>query len=219
MKFHLELESFDLDCGRKYLVHNNYYDSVTTITSSMSKDSIERWKRRIGKREAEIICKESSERGTQLHSLCENHFLNNLKGSEVFREDTLKMFDSLKPHLSNIEESYSIESCLYSDYLRSAGRSDHIGIYNGIPSVIDFKTSRKPKKREWIENYFTQLTFYAFMFKERTGFSLEQLVIMMVSLNGEVQIFREKINQSHINSVHKYINHYRSCNESNRKEN
>lgn len=211
MEYHLELETIENEKGRKYIVGENYYDSVTTVTGYMAKKSIEEWKNKIGRAEADKICNESSTRGTQLHSLCENYFKANLTAKETnsFREDTLSMFDSIKPHLSKIDKAYAIETCLYSDWLKLAGRTDLIGVFEGIPSVVDFKTSRKPKKREWIENYFAQLAIYSFMFKERTGVSLDQLVILMVSLNGQVQIFKENIQQKHFDNMFKFIDYYR----------
>lgn len=211
MLYHLELETIQNDKGRKYIVGDNHYDSVTTVTGFLAKESIEKWKNKIGRDEADRICKESSTRGTELHSLCENHFKSNLSPDEIegFRDDTKSMFESIKPHLSRIDESYAIETCLYSDWLKLAGRTDLIGVFEGVPSVVDFKTSRKPKKREWIDNYFAQLAIYSFMFKERTGISLEQLVILMVSVNGQVQTFKETITQCHYDNMFKFIDFYR----------
>lgn len=210
MKYHLELDKYEYGNGsRKYIVGNRRYDSVTTVTGFYARKSIEQWKKRVGYKQAEKICKESSERGTEIHSLCENYFLNNLDHTKPLRDDSVFMFGCLKKWLENITEYYSIETCLYSDILRIAGRSDLIGEYEGIPSVVDFKSSRKPKKREWIDNYFAQLAIYSLAFKERTGIPLEQLVIMMVSLNGEVQIFKETISQWHYDNMYKYINEYR----------
>lgn len=208
--YHIELEAHTTDSGRKYVVGNNLYDSVTTVTGFMAKESIKKWRDKVGHEVADKISNESSTRGTQLHALCEDYYMSNLDKDAEFREDTLRMFESLKPHLSNINKPYAVETCLYSDWLCIAGRSDLIGEYNGIPSVVDFKTSRKPKKREWIDGYFAQLTMYSLMFRERFGVSLEQLVIMMVSVNGQVQLFEEPITQKHYDNMFNFIDLYRN---------
>jgi len=212
MFFHLDLESFDSPNGRVYKINNREYTSVTTVTGHFAKAGINAWKSRVGYDVANKIIEESSIRGTQLHSLCEDYFLSNLKEDEKdsFREDTKQMFLSIKPHLERAETPYSIETALYSDWLKVAGRSDYIGTYEGIPSVVDFKTSRKPKRRSWINGYFAQLAMYAFCFKERTGVTLDQLVVLMVSLNGEVQVFKEKVTQWHYDNMFKYLNKYNS---------
>lgn len=210
MKYHLELEKYEYpDGSRKYIVGNRRYDSATTVTGFYARESIKQWKDRVGHTVADRICKESSTRGTEVHSLCEDYFLQNLENKEDLREDSIFMFNCLKPHLKNITEVYSIETCLYSDILRIAGRSDLIGEYDGIPSIVDFKTSRKPKKREWVDNYFAQLAIYSLAFRERTGVPIEQLVIMMVSVNGVIQFFKEPITQWHYDNMYKYINEYR----------
>jgi genome maintenance exonuclease 1 len=80
---------------------------------------------------------------------------------------------------------------MYSDYLRVAGTVDCIAEYDGTLSIIDFKTSRKPKKKEWIESYFMQTAAYAVMFEEMTKKPIKQLVIMITVDGSEPQVFIE----------------------------
>jgi ATP-dependent exoDNAse (exonuclease V) beta subunit len=84
-----------------------------------------------------------------------------------------------------------VEGRMMSDHLRAAGTVDCIAEFNGKLSVIDWKTSRRLKKREWVENYFMQAAAYAVMFEENTGIPIEQLVIAMACETGETQLFVE----------------------------
>ena len=88
-----------------------------------------------------------------------------------------------------VGDIYCIEDYLYSDEYGVAGAVDMIAEYEGITSVVDFKTSNKDKKEEWIENYFIQGTAYAKMFTERTNIPCDQLVIFIMPDNCIPQIF------------------------------
>ena len=119
--------------------------------------------------------KESSELGTKVHSLCESYLYNEkLKCDNM---EAIDVFNRLRFVLGNINNIYCLEAPLHSDMLRVAGTVDCIAEYNGVLSVIDFKTSRKPKREEWIEDYFIQAFFYSAAFFEMTGAIPEQIVI------------------------------------------
>jgi len=94
--------------------------------------------------------------------------------------------DSVLQKVNNI---YAQECGLYSDKYKVAGRVDCIAEYNGKLSIIDFKTSTKEKKDEWIENYYIQCAAYAEMYEERTGEAINQLVVLVVTEDGTVQEF------------------------------
>ena len=103
---------------------------------------------------------------------------------------TTSLFLDIQPFVdSNLEEVYGIEYPLYSDRLRAAGTSDLICKYAGKPTVLDYKTSSKRKKEEWIENYFIQSTAYALMVKERYDLDIEQIVIMIAVEGDNPQVF------------------------------
>ena len=123
-----------------------------------------------------------------MHSLCEN-YLNNEVVSES--EPNYTLFDSIRPFLNNINNIRCLETQLYSDYLKVAGTVDCIGDYDGKLSVIDFKSSSKVKKWEYIHGYFLQTAAYAVMFEERTKIPVTNLVIMIAVENNPPCIFIE----------------------------
>ena len=173
-----DLDTTTTNSGRDYLTPDgSLYPSVTTVLSILNEDIIKAWRQRVGEEEANRISGKASNRGTRVHSIVEK-YLNN--------EDTVKFLphirqslENLKPVLNDIETIYGLEVPLYSHYLGLAGRCDCIGKYKGVPSIIDFKTSRYIKKKEKISNYFAQGAAYSIMFEERTGIVAPNIVIIM----------------------------------------
>ena len=103
------------------------------------------------------------------------------------------MFKQIKPILDiYLEEVWAVECPLYSDYLRVAGQCDCVGIFQGKPAIIDFKTASKRKRRSWITNYFMQESAYAVMFEEMTGKPIVNLVTIIAVANDEPQLFVEQ---------------------------
>jgi genome maintenance exonuclease 1 len=103
---------------------------------------------------------------------------------------TTALFLDLQPIVDlNVQEVYGIEYPLYSDRLRAAGTSDLICLYNGKPTILDYKTANKPKQEKWINNYFIQSTAYSIMVKERYDIDIEQIVIMIAVDNDQPQVF------------------------------
>jgi len=102
-----------------------------------------------------------------------------------------EMFLSIKKHLDeHVGIIRSVEGFLYSDFLRTAGQVDLIAEYDGVLSIIDFKTAKKKKREDWIQNYFVQESAYSFMFEERTKMQVPQLVtIIGVDGEREPQVF------------------------------
>ena len=165
----------------------NKYPSITTVLSGRAKEGINAWRERVGESAANRIMRAASSRGTAVHELAEN-YLNNeeLKNQEVL---PLFMFTQLKSELDNINNIVMQEGGLYSDKWGIAGRVDCIADYDGKLTVIDFKTSTKVKKEEWIENYFIQCTAYCEMYEERYGQAIDQIAILIVCEDGTVQTF------------------------------
>ena len=143
------------------------YPSVTTVLSSQKNDAIDRWKARVGEAEAKKISKQATDRGTYLHSMCED-YLNNVEHYKRSRmPTTLSLFKAIQPIIDrDIESIHGIEMALYSDTLKAAGRCDLFCRFQGMYTILDFKTSTKEKKEEWIQNYFIQTTTYAIMIEE-----------------------------------------------------
>jgi len=170
------------------------YPSVTTVIGAASdKSGLDDWRRAVGEEEANRVSTRAARRGTEVHRLCEDLVLNrpvDLRREMPFNVQMYRQLEQkLKENVTNIRGS---ELFLYSDKLKVAGACDLIADYAGKPSIIDFKTSGKNKRKEWIEGYFLQATMYSYMFWERTGILHPQLVIMIaVEEENKAQIFIE----------------------------
>lgn len=189
-----DLNSITQDDGKRFYEAPNgkQYKSVTTILSNLSKDSIQKWRNRVGEEEANRISSKATKRGTACHSIIEEYIQNSPDCLKDKTFDLIDTFKNIEPiiddHLDNI---YAIETALWSDEMEIAGRVDCIAEWDGELSVIDWKTSRKPKKEEWIESYFLQSTCYAIMFEEIYGISINKIVIV-ISVDGDTpQVFEK----------------------------
>ena len=165
------------------------YPSVTTVTGLHSAKGIAQWRARVGEAEANRISGKASARGTRIHQYCEDYLRGNIFEADMF---DLEMFNSIKFWLDDINNIHALETPLYSDFLQVAGTVDCIGDFQGRLSVIDFKTSSKPKDRDDIHNYFMQTAAYAVAFEERTGIPIGRLVIIMAVDNDDPRLFIEK---------------------------
>ena len=139
--------------GNRYYVtpDGNHYPSITSILALQENLGLEAWKEKVGEKEAKRISKESLKIGTAVHQMAEfylSNYIIKLKDEDKKIVDT---FNRLRFLLGNINNIVGLEIPLFSDLLRVAGTADCIAEYNGVPSVIDFKTSRNPKKEEWID--------------------------------------------------------------------
>jgi genome maintenance exonuclease 1 len=177
--------------------------SVTSVTSHYNKEKFADWRRRVGEEKANKITKAATTRGTAMHSLIESYLMN----EDLPSADPLPkfLFDVAKSELDKIDNIIAIERSMYSDYFKLAGTVDTIANYDGKLSVIDYKSSEKPKPREWIENYWVQAAAYAFMLKELTGKEAEQLVIIMSCENGEIITYIETDIEKYIRLLVKYV--------------
>ena len=192
------LERVDTEIGRFYKDSKlNLVPSVTTVLSNTSNkaDGIADWRMRVGDEEANRIIKQSTDIGTSVHLAIEN-YLNNKNwdnfGSsyeEKISQEITKRF--ISDGLTKITEIWGLEVGLILDNL-FAGTADCVGTYSGIPSLIDFKTAKKVKKREWIEDYFLQGCAYANAHNVMFNSNIKQIVILMVDRD---LIFKEFIIQ------------------------
>ena len=168
----------------------NKYPSITTILSVRNKSGLTEWRKRVGNDVANHISRTAAARGTKVHHMCED-YLNNAS-IDHHKKNFLPfcLFGQLKEKvLCNINNIHAQEAGLYSDKYKVAGRVDCIAEYNGVLSIIDFKTSTKERNDEWNENYYIQCSAYAEMYEERTGTEIEQIVILCVTEDGTVQEF------------------------------
>ncbi len=162
--------------------------SVTTVLGLLSKDGLDAWKRRVGEATAKAVSDKAMAEGTEMHSLIEDYLSN--KATEGRKSERAhKLFEQMKQKLNNINNIYALEIQLYSENLGVAGRVDCVAEYNGVLSVIDFKTAKQKKRRDWIKNYFLQAACYSLMFEELQGKKIDQLVILISSDDGIVEEF------------------------------
>jgi len=189
------LERVDTEIGRHYLDSNNKpVPSVTTVLSgtSKSKDGLIQWRNRIGEEEAERIIKQSTDIGTAVHEAIENYL--NGKSWDNFEDTHDQLLAQkisakfIKDGLKGITDIWGLEVGLLLDNLY-AGTADCVGEFEGTPTLIDFKTAKKIKKREWIEDYFLQGCAYANAHNVMFGTKIEQIVILMVDRSAIFQEF------------------------------
>jgi len=186
-----KLERVTADTGRVYTdPDNNPYPSVTTVLSILSEEGIAAWRARVGEEEANRISTQAANRGTKVHEVIESYVANEF--SNIYMPNVMEMFYDIKPIIDmSLTKVYAQEAPLYSKHLGIAGTVDCVGVWNGKNSVIDWKTSKKLKKKEWISGYCMQCAAYAIMWEERTGMPITQLVVAIAVDNEQPQIFIE----------------------------
>jgi len=181
--------------------------SITSVTSHFNKEIFVKWRKRVGNEEADKITKAATGRGTDMHTLTE-HYLKNEDLPKGLRPISDFLFKISKGHLNKINNIHALEGPLYSKELGVAGTVDCIAEYDGELAIIDFKTSKKPKPRNWIEHYFVQCMAYGCMLYEMKGISIKKLVIIMACENGECVIYEERDKAKYIKLLGKYINKF-----------
>lgn len=181
--------------------------SITSVTSFHNRHIFEDWRRKVGEDEANRINKAATSRGTDLHSIVENYLYNipELPEKSLISKHLFKI---IRPEIDNINNIYALERSLYSKILGIAGTVDCIAEYNGELSVIDFKTSKSPKPKEWLEHYFVQAAAYACMFYELTGIPVKKLVIIMACEDGECVVYEEYDKTKYIKLLYSYIKEF-----------
>lgn len=177
--------------------------SITSVISHYSKEKFAKWRKRVGEEEANRITKRATSRGTDTHTLIESYLLNE-ELSEV-QPISEMLFKLAKPTLNRINNIHCLESSLYSEVLGVAGSVDTVAEFDGELAVIDYKTSAKPKPREWIEGYFVQTMFYGMALYEMTGIQIKKLVIIMTCEDGECVVYEERDLEKYMKLVIQYI--------------
>jgi len=166
--------------------------SVTTILDKTAdKTHLIEWRKRVGEEQANQISKESAGLGTLMHTHLENFVLGKARpaGNNMVQEMARAMADTMiNQAFPDIEEVWGIEASLYYPGLY-AGTSDMIGVHKGQPAIIDHKTSKKPKKKEWITDYFLQTCAYAIAHNEVHGTDIRKCVINIIDRDAKLQTF------------------------------
>jgi hypothetical protein len=196
-----ELDSYEDEDGKRYYVvpsqtDTYIYKSVTTIIDEHSdKTWLKRWKDRVGDAEADAITRQAKQRGTAIHDMVEAYFM----GEDYWEgHGTINVIDFnrvvplLNRYVSNI---YGVELPLHNHRLRTAGRTDLVCQWDGVNSIVDFKTSKKEKLQEQLTSYFIQTACYALMFQELYHLTIPQIVvIILVDHESSPSVFVENVN-------------------------
>ena len=163
---------------------NNWYPSITTVLGIKPKPFLDVWRANLGTEAAKKETERCAIRGTAVHDMCEKYINNVEKPTDGHVTEHIKLFNMVKIALNRINNVLAQEVPLYSDVLMVAGRVDCIAEYNGVPSIIDFKTSTNIKSEDMILDYYLQETFYALAFYECTGIEIKQIVTIMTVEKG-----------------------------------
>jgi genome maintenance exonuclease 1 len=180
--------------------------SITSVTSHKNRNIFIDWRKKVGEEEADKITRQATSRGTDMHTLTECH----LKNEPLPKVQPLSeyLFKIAKSELNKIDNIYALEKSLYSKDLGIAGTVDCIAEYNKELAIIDFKTSKKPKPKKWIEHYFVQCMAYGCMLYELTGIPVKKLVIIMSCENGECVVYEEYDKAKYIKLLTEYIREF-----------
>ena len=184
--------------GKRFYEHletKEVYPSITSVLSIRQSEGLVEWRNKVGNDVANHVMIQAANRGTAVHNMVED-YLNNLDLDQIEKHKkkflARMMFNVLKPELSKINNIRLQEAQMFSTDYTVAGRVDCIAEYDGVLSIIDFKTSTKEKNEDWIENYFIQGSAYAEMYKEHFGEEVTQVVILITTEEGTTQVFTKK---------------------------
>ena len=207
--------------SRHYDINDKLLPSVTTIISATQSEekrqSLANWKARLGATAADRVRDIAALRGTAMHTYLEAYVrgTGHKDLTSVGREAEPMAQQIINQGLSGLEEIWGSEVTLYYPDLY-AGATDVVGIYNSRESIIDFKQTNKPKRREWIDDYFIQLGAYAMAHNYVNGTKIQQGVILMCSKDKFFQRF-EVSDKEFVNYQHAFLKkvdeYYRNCNQ------
>lgn len=212
----LSLETIQNPRGRFYITPNgNKYPSITTILSAKENKKLQEWRESLGDKAADKETKRAAQRGEAVHKMVELFLQNHsdpcsdastqvpIAVDHVGEFNVVKRY--LKKHINNIVLQ---EAALYSDALKIAGRVDCVAEWDGVLSIIDFKTSTNTKHESIIGDYFLQTTAYALMFEELYDKPIDQLVIIMSVEKGIAPLIFKKPMLDYVNPLVERINTY-----------
>jgi hypothetical protein len=187
-----DLKTQTIDGKRHYVLPSGEkFKSVTTVLSEkLDKTALIEWKKRVGPEEAQRVSSQATRRGTAVHKIAERYILNEENYTDGIMPIHIDTFRTLKPVIDNgVNNLLGVEIPLYSKALKAAGRADLVALYNGVPAVLDFKTSKRPKKLEWIEQYILQSTCYSMMFESMYKIHVPKIVILIAVDDEPPQVF------------------------------
>lgn len=182
--------------GRLYVTPSGAaYPSVTTVLGDKPKPELDAWREAVGEAEAAAVSSRATAFGTRVHGLAEKYLLGSLTEDEVLpdvrtRDALVSMVTAMRGRISLVRD---VEVMMYSDSLGVAGTCDASCVFDGVETVLDFKTSSRLKHRSEIDDYFLQTTAYSMMLEELTGVRFDNMVIvMMVADSATPLVFSER---------------------------
>ena len=182
-----QLNKVNIDGSRRYITPDGFkVPSVTTILdatkSEESKKALENWRKRVGHKKAQEITTEAAGRGTRMHKWVEDFIREDKRGepgsNPYSQQSHLMATQIIEQGLTKCNEFWGTEVSLYFPEVY-AGTTDLCGIHDGDEAIMDHKQSNKPKKREWIDDYFVQTCAYALAHNEIYGTTIRKGVIFM----------------------------------------
>jgi genome maintenance exonuclease 1 len=196
---------------RRYETPTGIYVSITTLLHSLpSSPGLAEWRERVGEDVANHMMTSGAIRGTRLHNAVEAYLSNkpmqNIK--QEYGVTAAGLFELMQPELDHIDNIRAIEEQIYSAKLEIAGTTDCVAEFDGMLSIIDFKSSTWMKDEESIRDYLIQATFYSVAWEELTGQKIEQIVIIMASEDGMVKVFKSKPTE-HMEKLKEAIEEYK----------
>lgn len=193
---HCRITQVNTETGRYYLTpEGNKYPSATTVVGILNQKHIDAWIARVGEEEAEKIKAEAGEHGTRWHELMEStlfHGAHTLPWTHEFGRIYPKIVSGVFPHISNVR---AVECQMYSDKLRMAGTVDLIAEYDGVLSIIDWKTTRREKEETKAASYWCQTASYAVMAWERFKIAPKQLVLVFNEGDNDFYVYKQDVNR------------------------
>jgi len=184
----------------KRLYQNPWGDPVPSVTTILSntmpaekRAGLAAWRKRVGEAEAQRITTTAANRGTVMHNILEHWALGEYEtynpGNNIVHRQAKAMAQVVVENIENdIDEIWGTEVNLVAKELY-AGTSDLLGVYKGEPTIMDFKQTNKPKRREWIDDYFLQGAAYANAHNEMYGTTIDRIAIFMCSGDCQWQLF------------------------------
>lgn len=187
--------------------------SITTVIHHFTPDGIKQWRENMGEDVANYIMRTSSIRGTRVHKLVDS-FLSNESLANITREygvTAVGLFNLMRPALERISNIVAVEKRVYSTdpAIMVAGTTDCVADYEGILSIIDFKTSSKMREQDTIDSWMIQATFYALAWECLTGQKISQLVIICATEDGQTEVFKSEPSE-YVERLKKLIADYRA---------
>lgn len=205
----VDLKTIESSKGRLYVTpEGNKYPSITTVLGAGEKPWLKDWRNMLGEAKADKEMKRAADRGTAVHLMIERFLNNEEEPTRDQRLEHISEFNSLRLHLKKVNNILTQETALWSDTLKLAGRVDCVGEYQGVLSIIDFKTSTNDKKDTMIQDYFLQTAAYAVMFQERYDIQIDQVVIIMSVEKGVMPLIFKQPVEPYIEPLLHRINKY-----------